>query len=107
MQEILADKQKSPIPKLIAETEGDAIAIVNRWLHRDVGMALNVSSATFHPETFCWHLPIYLAYGATGPQGVVGDVYLHAATGEFVGVPEIEDLQQRADALAIAHGITE
>jgi hypothetical protein len=25
-----------------------------------VGMALNVSSATFNPETFCWYLPIHL-----------------------------------------------
>lgn len=66
-------------------------------------MALNVSSAIFDAETFCWHLPVYLAYRITGPIGIVGDVYLHAVTGAFVGVPTPEDLQQRANALAAAH----
>jgi hypothetical protein len=106
MQEILENRQQAVIPSLVAATEEDAIAIVNRWLHSEVGMALNVSSATFDSETFCWHLPVYLAYGSTGPLGIVGDIYLHAATGAFVGAPTPADLQQRADALAEAHGIT-
>ena len=67
----------------------------------------NVSSATFNPETFCWHLPIYLAYGSTGPLGIVGDVYLHAGTGAFIGAPEATDLQRRAEALAATYGIQE
>jgi len=107
MQEILPDNQQTITPRLSAATEEDSIAVVNRWLHSEVGMALNVSSATFDAETFCWHLPVYLAYGSTGRLGVVGDVYLHAATGAFVGAPTPKDLQQRAAALAEAHGITE
>jgi hypothetical protein len=95
------------LPALVAATEEEAIALVNRWLHREVGMALNVSSATFHPEMFCWHLPIHLAYGATGSLGIVGDVYVHAATGAFLGAPEATALQRRANALAAAHGIAE
>ncbi|MEW6211556.1 MAG: hypothetical protein AB1631_24530 [Acidobacteriota bacterium] len=94
-------------PQLSASTEEEAMAIVNGWLHREVGMALNVESATFNADTFCWHLPIHLAYGATGSLGIVGDVYLHAATGAFIGAPSVAQLRQRADALAAAHGITE
>ena len=70
-------------------------------------MALNVSTAIFNPETFCWHLPIYLAYGSTGSLGIVGDAYLHAGTGAFIGAPKAADLQRRAEALAAAHGIQE
>lgn len=51
----------SPRPQLLAATEEDAMMIVNRWLHREVGMALNVESAVFNPDSFCWHLPIHLA----------------------------------------------
>jgi hypothetical protein len=50
-------------------------------------------------------VPIELAYGATGPLGVVGDVYVHAATGDFAGRPNAEEFRQRAEALASAHGI--
>lgn len=92
-------------PRLTAASAEDAIFLVNRWLHRFVGMALNVDRATFNPNTFCWHLPVMLAYGATGPVGVVGDIYLHAGTGEFVGAPSVEELQRRAEELAEARGI--
>lgn len=94
-------------PQMLAANEEDALAIVNRWLHREVGMALNVESATFNPDSICWHLPIHLAYGATGSLGVVGDVYLHAFTGTLLGAPSVAELRRRADALAAAHGITE
>ena len=107
MPEVIARQHLRSLPQLAAATEEEAVALVNRLLHHEVGMALNVSSATFNPETFCWHLPIHLAYGATGSLGIVGDVYLHAATGAFLGAPEAADLQRRADALATVHGITE
>src|SRR5712691_5528550 len=105
MPEVVARHLCPSQPQLAAATEEEAIALVNRWLHREVGMALNVSCATFNPDTFCWHLPIHLAYGATGSLGIVGDVYVHAATGAFIGAPEATDLQRRAEALAAAHGI--
>ena len=94
-------------PALLAATEEEAMTRVNRWLHREVGMALNVESATFNSDGFCWHLPIHLAYSATGSLGIIGDIYLHAATGEFIGAPSVAELRQRAEALAAAHGITE
>ena len=107
MPEIITPESPTIAAQLEAATEEEAIAIVNRWLHREVGLALNVVSATFDPSTFCWHLPIHLAYGSTGPLGIIGDVYLHAATGAFLGAPKAAELQQRAEALAATHGITE
>ena len=95
----------SVAPQLTVPTAQAAIAHVNRWLHQQVGTALHAASATFDPATFYWHVPVELAYGATGPLGQVGDVYLHAATGQFAGRPPIEEFQQRAEALAAARGI--
>src|SRR5215210_1175919 len=97
----------NPRPQLLAATEDEAMAIVNRWLHREVGMALNVENAVFNADSFCWHLPIHLAYGATGSLGIIGDVYLHAITGALLGAPSVAELRRRADALATAQGITE
>jgi hypothetical protein len=92
-------------PQFTVPTAQAAIAYVNRWLHQQVGTALHAASATFDPATFYWHVPVELAYGATGPLGQVGDVYIHAATGQFAGNPQAELFQQRAEALAAAHGI--
>ena len=93
-------------PQLQAATEEEALTLVNRWLHREVGMALNVERADFDPEAFCWHLPIHLAYGATGSLGIVGDVCLHAANGKLCGTPFAAELPRCAETLAAAHGIT-
>ena len=95
----------SAAPQLTVPTADAAIAHVNRWLHQQTGTALHAASATFDLVTYYWHVPIELAYGATGPPGQVGDVYLHAATGQFAGHPQAELLQQRAEALAAAHRI--
>ncbi len=95
----------SVVPQFSVATAQAAIAHVNRWLHQQVGTALHAASATFDPVTFYWHVPVELAYGATGPLGQVGDVYVHAATGQFAGHPRADLFQQRADALAAAHGI--
>src|SRR5712692_11049317 len=92
-------------PQLAVPTANDAIEIVNRWLHREVGIAVHVTSARFDATTFYWHLPIELAYATHGTLGVVGDVYLHAATGTFVGRPSAEELIRRAEGLAAACGI--
>jgi len=107
MSEVLTNDQPPTSPQLAVPTREEAIAIVNRWLHREVGLALNVSTASFNSVTFCWHLPIQLAYGSTGPLGVIGDVYRHAATGAFIGAPDAPELQGRAENLAAAHGIEE
>lgn len=97
----------APLPELAVPTAVQAMKRVNRWLQSEVGMAVSVSQAFFNATNYSWHLPIHLAYGSTGPLGVIGDIYLHAATGEFLGRPNAEDLQQRATALAEAHGFME
>src|SRR5262245_37419209 len=107
MSVISATTGASTRPQLLAATEEEAMTLVNRWLHREAGMALNVESATFDPDAFCWHLPIHLAYGATGSLGIIADVYLHAASGKLLGAPPVAELRRRAEALAAAHGITE
>lgn len=89
------------IPKLAVSSEQEAVSIVNLWLHREIGMAVHSTNATFNSMTFCWHLPIEVAYPTHGTLGVIGDVYLHAATGDFVGQPDAEDLGRRAERLDI------
>lgn len=74
-------------------------------MHKEIGMALHATTAQFNMATFCWHIPIELAYPSKGKLGVIGDIYLHAATGEFVGLPEAEDLRERAESLAKSFGI--
>ena len=93
------------VPRIAVPTANDAIEIVNRWLHREVGIALHTTTARFDDPTFCWHLPIELAYPSRGTLGVVGDVYINAATGNFAGRPEVEELVRRAEALAAYSGI--
>lgn len=92
-------------PQFAVPTAHEAVARVNRWLHRAIGTAVHAATATFDPTTFYWHVPIELAYGVTGPLGVIGDVYIHAATGDFAGQPNAEEFRQRAEALASAHGV--
>jgi hypothetical protein len=93
------------VPQLAIPTAHEAVALVNQWVHREVGMAVHATTASFDPTTFCWHLPLELAYAMRGTLGVVGDVYLHAATGTFVGRPPAEELIRRAEALAAACGV--
>jgi hypothetical protein len=93
-------------PELAVPNAERAISIVNRWLHNEVAMLVHVSRANFIPDTYCWHLPVQLSYPDTGPLGVIGDVYLHAATGRFVGLPDADELLKRAEDMANAHGIT-
>lgn len=100
-----AETQTAVVPQFAVPTAQAALAVVNRWLHRGLGTAVHAATATFDPATFYWHVTIELAYGATGPLGQVGDVYLHAATGAFAGAPQAEEFRQRAEALAAAHGI--
>ena len=93
------------LPQLAVPTAHEAVAIVNKWLHGDIGMAVHATTAHFDRATFYWHVPIELAYASHGTLGVVGDVYLHAATGAYAGQPAAEELRRRAEALAAACGI--
>ena len=97
--------ENSVIPQIAVPTSAEAIARVNRWLHREIGTAVHAASAVFDPTTFYWHVSIELAYGAIGPLGPLGDVYLHAATGDFAGCPSADEFRQRAELLATSHEI--
>lgn len=66
------DTHVAVTPMFAIPAAHEAIARVNRWLHRDLGTAVHATSATFDPATFYWHIPIELAYGASGPLGTVG-----------------------------------
>ncbi len=65
-------------PQIVIPTEVEAIATANPWLHREIGMALHVTTAIFDPMLYYWHLPVELAYPDKGTLGVIGDLYLHA-----------------------------
>ncbi len=105
-----AQPEAGPVATLqilaVADAE-KAIALANRWLHRDVGLLIHVSRAVFNAATCSWHLPVELAYPRTGLLGVIGDIYLNAADGQFIGLPAPEELQRRATVLACANGFTE
>jgi hypothetical protein len=91
-------------PQIAIPTETEAIATTNRWLHREIGLALHAVRTTFDDASFCWHLRVELAYPDQAPLGVIGDLYLHALTGAFLGGPNPAELRQRADALTNLHG---
>ena len=92
-------------PQIVIPTEVEAVATANRWLHREIGMALHVANATFDAVSYYWHLPVELAYPDKGPLGIIGDLYLHAVTGAFAGAPNPDEFRQRADTLATLHGV--
>jgi hypothetical protein len=95
------------LPELAVPTAERAIMLVNRWLQKETAMLIHVTQAIFNPVTFCWHLPVRLSYPDRGTIGVIGDVFLHAASGEFVGLPDPQDILWRAESLAEAHGLIE
>jgi hypothetical protein len=41
------------VPQLAVPTASVAMALVNRWLHREVGMAVHATVAHFDATTFC------------------------------------------------------
>lgn len=94
-------------PSLAVATADEALYRVNRWLGRAVGMAVHATQAEFDAVSYYWHLPVELAFAATGPLGVVGDIYLHAVTGDFAGPLDAAELIRRAESLAAANGIAD
>lgn len=95
------------VPEIAVPTAQRAITLVNRWLQKETAMLIHVTDATFNPITYCWYLPVKLSYPDRGTIGEIGDVYLNAMTGQFVGLPDPNNLLRRAEALAEAHGLIE
>lgn len=109
MQATKKQKVKAAIslPEPAVPNAVQARKLVNRWLQAEVGMAVSAAQPIFNMANYTWHLPIHLAYASTGPIGTIGDVYLHAGTGEFIGRPDAKELLERAIALAKSHGLVE
>jgi hypothetical protein len=76
------------LPELNIWRANEAISRANRWLQSRLPMSIHVSRATFDPLTYCWRLPVHLAFAGTGSIGVVGDVYLHAVSEELICLPD-------------------
>ncbi len=91
------------LPELNVWKADQAILRVNRWLHGRLTMFIHVSQARFDPLTYCWHLPVQLAFAQTGPIGVVGDVYLHAVSEELISIPDTAAMEANALALIKLH----
>ena len=102
MYAIQLQPESATVAELAVPTAERAISMVNGWLLREIGFALNVARADFSTITNCWRLPVQLAFPDTGPVGVIGDVYLHAVTGRFAELPDAAELRRRAELLAEA-----
>jgi len=72
---------------------------VGCWLIKEIGTAVYPDEATFLPDSFVWHVPVWLSYAEKTQIGILADIYVHAATGIFLGRPKREDLIHRAEAL--------
>lgn len=70
MPVIPATNEISSRPQLSAATEEEAMALVNRWLHCEVGMALNVESAPDFAENLNNLARLYVATQREG-EGLV------------------------------------
>jgi len=102
MAEVFTEESKtksSAMPLLRLPDASSAREIVGRWLLKEIGTAAYPGDATFQPESFTWHVPIWLRYAEKIRVGILADVYLHAATGIFLGRPSHEDLIHRTETL--------
>jgi hypothetical protein len=102
MAEVLTDEpMTTPLakPSLRLPDATSAREAVGRWLIREIGTAAYPGEATFLPDGFVWHVPVWLSYAEKTQIGILADIYVHAATGIFLGRPTREDLIHRAEAL--------
>ena len=102
MPEILTNELSSPeetAPALQLPDAASARNAVKRWLLGEIGQAVYPGDAKFIPESFTWHIPVWFSYAEKIQIGILADIYLHAATGAFVGRPSREDLIHRAEDL--------
>jgi hypothetical protein len=102
MAEVLTDEPRAtPLitPSLRLPDAASAREAVGRWLMKEIGTAVYPGEATFLPDSFAWHVPIWLSYAGKTQIGILADFYVHAATGIFLGRPKREDLIHRAEAL--------
>lgn len=86
-------------PALRLPNASSAREAVSRWLMNEIGTAVYPGEIKFMPESFVWHVPVWLSYAGQTQIGILADLYLNAATGAFIGRPSHEELIARAEAL--------
>ncbi len=90
---------ETALPFLRLPNASSARETVSRWLMNEIGTAGYPGEIKFMPESFVWHVPVWLSYAGKTQIGILADLYLNAATGAFIGRPSREELMVRAEAL--------
>lgn len=107
MAEVLTEEpMMTPLttPSLRLPDATSAREAVGRWLMKEIGTAVYPGEATFWPDSFVWHIPIWLSYAGKTQIGILADVYLNVATGAFLGRPSREDLICRIKSMLTQMG---
>ncbi len=91
-----------------ADTQAPSLALpdpeaarraVGRWLRTEIGDALYPAEVWFVAESFAWHVCIWFSAAMQPMDAPIADVYLSAATGEFLGRPTREELLKRLEQI--------
>ena len=86
-------------PSLALPDAGAARRAVGRWLRAEIGDGLYPAEVSFVSESFAWHVCIWLSTAMEPMVAPIADVYLSAATGEFLGRPTRDDLLRRLEQI--------
>ena len=87
-------------PFLQLPNASSAREAVANWMMTEIGAAVYPGEVKFMPESFVWHVPVWLSYAGKTQIGILADLYLNAATGAFIGRPSREELILRAEVLS-------
>jgi hypothetical protein len=91
-------------PSLALPDAEAARRVVARWLRTEIGDALYPAEATFLEESFAWHVSVWLSTAQQPMVAWIADVYVHAATGAFLGRPTREEIVRRLDQITDSEG---
>ena len=90
---------EAQVPSLALPDAEAARRAVGRWLRTEIGDALYPAEVSFFAESFAWHVCIWFSTAMQPMVAPIADVYLSAATGEFLGRPTREDLLTRLEQI--------
>lgn len=80
----LARSEVAQAPPLALPNAESARRAVGRWLRTEIGDALYPAKASFVKESFVWHVSVWFSTASQPMSALVADVYLSAATGNFI-----------------------
>ena len=89
-------------PSLALPDAEAARRAVGRWLRTEIGDALYPAEVSFVPESFTWHVCIWLGTAMEPMAAPIADIYISAATGIFLGRPTREELLKRLEQITEA-----